>query len=81
MDSFTYETVGADIKETELIHRFADFLRKVLLQLAPQKKPQRHPSAEQRSKIETVEETETPQHSLVAQRPEPTSAVASFAVS
>ena len=76
MDCFTYETVGADIKETELIHRFADFLRKVLLQLAPQKKPQRHPSAEQRSKIET----ETPQHSLVAQRPEPTSAVTSLAV-
>ena len=31
--------LGADINESDLIHRFADFLRKVLPQPAPQKAP------------------------------------------
>ena len=70
-----------DIKETELIHRFADFLSKLLPQPAPQKTPQRQTSAEQHHKIETVETAETPQHSLVAQRPEPPSVVTIYDLS
>ena len=33
----------ADMKETDLIHRFADFLRKVLPKASPQKAPQQRP--------------------------------------
>ena len=71
----------ADINGAVLIHRFADFLRKVLPQPAPKKTPQRHPSADQRHKIETVDIAETPQQSLVAQRPVPPSAGTSYEVS
>ena len=60
--------------EADLMHRFADFLRKVLPQPTPPKAPQRLPSAKQRPKIVTVELAETPRQTLVAQRPEPPSA-------
>ena len=63
--------VEAGINESEIIHRLADFLRKVLPPPAIQKTPQRQLSAEQRPKRETVEIALKPQHSLVAQRPEP----------
>ena len=59
----------AEITEADLMHRFADFLRKVLPQPTPPKAPQCLPSAEQRPKIETVELTETPRQTLVAQPP------------
>ena len=55
----------ADITEAELIHRFSNFLRKVLPRQAPHKAAQRLPSAEQRPKIETVELAETPRQTLV----------------
>ena len=51
----------ADIKETDLIHRFADFPHKVLPQAAHQTTPQRHPPTEPRPKIEMVDIAATPQ--------------------
>ena len=57
----------ADINETELIHRFADFLRKVLPQSAPQREPQ-HPLTETRPKIEMLDIAETLQRSPIAQQ-------------
>ena len=71
----------ADITEADLMHRFADFLRKVLAQPTPPKAGQRLPSIEQRPEIGTVELAETPLHTLVAQRPEPPSASTSYEVS
>ena len=47
----------ADINEADLMRRFADFLRMVL---PPPKVPQRLPSAEQPTKIETLEIAERP---------------------
>ena len=70
-----------DITAADLMHRFADFLRKVLLQPTPPKAGQRLPSVEQRPEIETVELAEKPQQTLVAQRPEPPSASTSYEVS
>ena len=52
--------------EADLMHRFADFLRKILPRPAPQKAQQRLPTAEQRPKIETVDLAETPRKTLVA---------------
>ena len=43
----------ADITEVDLMHSFADFLRKVLPKPTPPKATQRLPLAEQRPKIET----------------------------
>ena len=63
----------ADITEADLIHRFADFLRKVLPRPPP-------PEAEQRPKIDTVEIGDTPQQTLVTQRPEPPTASTSYEV-
>ena len=45
----------ADIKETVLIRRLADFLRKLLPQSTPQKTPKHHPKIEHRPKFETLD--------------------------
>ena len=71
----------ADITEADLMHRLADFLRKVLPPPAPQKAPQRLPTAEKCPKIETVDLAKTPRQTLVAQRPEPSSAGTTYDVS
>ena len=71
----------ANINEADLIHRLADFPRKVLPEPAHTKAPQRLPSAVQRPKIETAETAETPQHILVARRSDPPSASTSYEVS
>ena len=63
----------ADIKETDLIHRFADFLRKVLPQSKLQMAPQQHPLTETRRKFEMLDIAETPQRSPIAQQTEPPS--------
>ena len=46
--------LASDTEETELIRRFADFLRKVLPQFAPQKKQQHHPKIGNRPEIEML---------------------------
>ena len=61
----------ADIKETDLIHRIAEFLRKILRQSAPQKTPHQHPQTETHPKIEMLNIAETPQLSLIATQTEP----------
>ena len=65
----------ADITKADLMHKFAEFLRKVLPQPPPPKAEQRLPSFEQHLKIETVELAKTPRHALAAQRPESPSAL------
>ena len=60
------------------MHRFAEFLRKVLPQLTPPMAGQRLPTVEQHPKIEMVELAETPRQTLVVKRPEPPSASASY---
>ena len=57
----------ADVKELELISRFADFLREVL----PQFRTRRHSTNETRPKIETLGIAETPQRSPIATQTEP----------
>ena len=72
------------IKETDLIHRFTDFLRKVLPQAAPQKTPQQRPLTETHHKIEMLDIAETPQRSPIVTQTEPPSvdeASASYEVS
>ena len=54
-----------DINGLDLIHSFADFLRRVLPQPATQKKPQRHPEPGRAPKIEMVDMAETPKRVLV----------------
>ena len=71
----------ADITEADLMHRCADFLRRVLPQPAPPKAGQRLPSYEQLPEIETIKVGETPRQTLVAQRPEPLSASTCYEVS
>ena len=63
----------ADIKETDLIHRFADFLRKILPQSALQKTPRHRPQFETRPKSEMCDIAETPQRSPTAQQTGPSS--------
>ena len=68
----------ADITEADLMHRFADFLRKVLPQSAPRRAGNVSPTVEQRPKVGTVELGETLRQTLVAQRQEPPSASISY---
>ena len=50
----------ADITEADLMHRFAEFLRKVLPRPPSPEAEQRLPTVEQRPKLETVELADTP---------------------
>ena len=65
--------LDADIKETDFIHKFADFLHIVLSQAAPQKEPQQRPLTETRPTIEMLDIAETPQRSLIVTQAEPPS--------
>ena len=56
----------ADITEADLMHRFAEFLRKVLPRPPSPEAEQRLPTVEQRPKMETVELADTPQQPPVA---------------
>ena len=56
----------ADITEADLMHRFAEFLRKVLPRPPSPEAEQRLPTVEQRPKMEAVELTDTPQQPPVA---------------
>ena len=60
----------ADIKETELIYRFAVFLRKVLPQSAHQKTPQHRPQTDTRPKLKMLDIAETPLRSPIVQQTE-----------
>ena len=66
MGSLMYKLLEADIKETDLIRKFADFLRKVLLQTVRQKALQQRPLTETLPKIEMLDTAETPQRSSIA---------------
>ena len=68
----------ADITEADLMHRFAEFLRKVLPHPPFPEAEQSPPTVEQRPKIETVELAETPQETMVTQRPEQQSVSTSY---
>ena len=57
----------ANMKESDLIIRFAYFMRKVLPQAHPPEAPIIHP------KIETFDIAETPKRSAMAQQTEPPS--------
>ena len=66
MGSLIYKLLEADIKETDLIRKFADFLRKVLQQTVRQKALQQRPLTETLPKIEMLDTAETPQRSSIA---------------
>ena len=70
----------ADITEADLMHRFAEFLRKVLPCPPSPVAEQRPPKVEQHPKMEKVALADTPQQTLVTQRPEPPSASTSYEV-
>ena len=68
----------ADITEADLMHSFAEILRKVLPHLPSREAEKSPPTVDQRPKIETVVLAESPRRTLVAQQPEPPSASTSY---
>ena len=72
--------LAADITEADLMHRFAEFPPKVLPHPPSPEVEQRPSTADQRPKIKTVELADTPQQTLVTERPEPPSAITNYEV-
>ena len=55
----------ADITEADLMHRFDEFLRKLVTHPPSTEAEQRPPTVEQRPKVETVELAESPRQTLL----------------